>query len=64
MKYLILLLLILISGCFFGRIDIEDDRTSVTVWTIGKDVTFDPNHWQSESNKVRALTPAGTIRTE
>ena len=66
MKLLISLIFIMLSGCFFARVDWEPDRKSATVWTIGKDYGLvDPNFMlYSESNRVKVITPYGTGETK
>jgi hypothetical protein len=66
------LLLVVLGGCFFGRVDYEvtrpeeDSRFSATVWTIGKNYDYaDPNTWfQSTSDKINFVTPAIAGSTE
>jgi hypothetical protein len=62
-----------ICGCFFGRLDYEvtkpngeELRVSGTIWTIGKDYSYnDPNTWfSSEADSFNILTPYGTVGTE
>ena len=57
MKYLPILILLLLSGCFFGRVDIEPERTSVTVITLWKHTVIDPNGYDSDPEKVKLILP-------
>ena len=58
MAKLLLLLFMLIcisafvNGCFFGRIDWENDRKSATIITIGKAYVWDTNSISSDPEKA------------
>lgn len=63
MKYFILLLALLITGCGFGRRDVWPDGTeSATVWTLFKEIEF--KEYKSKNNEVDAITPWGAIKSD
>ena len=55
MKYLPILILLLLSGCFLARVDIEPERTSVTVITLWKHTVIDPDGYDSDPEKVKLI---------
>ena len=59
MKHLIILLAVLMSGCGFARLDVEPERVSITVATLFKDISIDPNSYDSKNNPVKVLTAWG-----
>ena len=59
-----LILLLFMGGCFFTRVDWENDRKSVTVLTLFQErhITLDPNSlgYSSDSKGVKArYSPLG-----
>jgi len=64
MKHLIILLAVLMSGCGFARLDVEPERVSITVATLFKDISIDPNSYESRSKPVRVLMPIGIVNSK
>ena len=62
-----LVIILLLSGCFFARVDIEEGRQSGTIWTLLKefDIEIDPNTVviRSRSEDAKVYSPYGVIET-
>ena len=62
----LLLVLSLMSGCFFVRVDYETcgTRVSGTLWTIGKRISIDPNDgYSSDNDSINMAYPPLIIDT-
>ena len=57
-----ILAILFLSGCFYGHA--EYGQASVTVITVGKSITIDPNGYHSDTDSVSVWWLPVMVRTE